>query len=57
MAAQEETLLSRCEIPIIDLAHIGENIHSLSLSFKPPATYIKVVNLKQSHFAKYFLCV
>jgi hypothetical protein len=25
-APQEETLLSRCEIPIIDLAHIGEHL-------------------------------
>lgn len=32
---QEESLLARCEIPIIDLAHIGEshlNLH-LSLSY------------------------
>lgn len=26
-AQQEESLLSRCEIPIIDLAHIGEHLH------------------------------
>lgn len=42
-AKQEETLLSRCEIPIIDLAHIGKYNYP-----QPPRTHLKPYNTDQT---------